>query len=111
MSLKWKAIDGVRGQRRSITIQTKEGDQIIPEAACYGQWAIHEYGIISPRLKLTHIPTGRAVLPPASPTEDQLRDLIARLLVVPEFRTIRAKKALRQVGQIVEAWAKDIKDS
>lgn len=101
MSLSTQPIKGVRGQTRPIKIQ-------IEIEVSYGQWAIH----LSPKcphgLQLSHIETGRGVPLTQNATEIELRDLISRLLSVPDFRTIRAKKALRQMKQIVKAWAKDL---
>lgn len=111
MRLKWKAINGIRGNRQHIWIDTNLGARQIRKAVCYGQWAIH-HGYFSPHgLKITHLPTGFAVCRKTHYTQDQLRDLISRLLVVPEFRTRRANKALRQAEQIARNWSKDIKDS
>jgi len=109
MRLKWKAIHGTCGQRRPITINTTLGEQEIPKAVCYGQWAIHENYLDPPKLKITHIPTGHLVCRRGMQMEAQLRDLIARLLVVPEFRNQGDRKSIRQTGQIVKTWAAELK--
>ena len=110
--LRWQAINGVRGVRGTIQVATNLGTIPIARAVQYGQWAIHEtsHSVII-TLRVSHVPSGRYLPCDEGHTEEQLRDLIRRLLVVPEFKTWRAQKAIQQVRRIIRAWATEMPEA
>ena len=99
--LRTAKLAGVKGVRRKVSLRLQPGqpDKVVP-AVCYGQWAIHRTAC---GFGVTHVPSGCGARCGAL-LQDNARRFVEGLLAVRDFKTPRAKAAIKHCRAVYSIW-------